>query len=127
MDIIEELRKLHEQELNEMARVGKIDKYEIWIRTDDPGKIPHMHIWDFSTKGDKFHTCIRLDKPEYFHHTGKEGSLNSKLKRELNDFLNSTNTRFNMTMWEYILKLWNENNSDVIIDEDQPMPDYTLL
>lgn len=116
------------QVLDEMARVGNLDdKLEIYIRTNDSGNIPHMHIWDSATLGQKFHTCIRLDKPEYFHHTGKEDVLNSKQKKDLTRFLSSKHRRFNMTNWEVILIYWNDNNSKVTIDEDSEMPDYTLL
>ena len=114
--------------LMEMARVGFFDEYEIYIHTDDPGNIPHFHIWDAETKGNKYHTCIRIDKPEYFHHTGKEDTLNSKDKKDLVKFLNSKpkNKRYN-TNWEYLVSMWNDNNSKINVDEDIEMPDYTKL
>lgn len=112
----------------EMARVGFINEYEVYIHTDDPGNIPHFHIWDVNTKGKKFHTCIRIDEPKYFHHTGKEDVLNSGDRKDLVMFLNQQpkNKRFK-TNWEYLLSMWNDNNSSVEIDEDIPMPDYTKL
>ena len=113
--------------LNEMARVGYVGKYEIWVRTNDSGYIPHMHMWDSDTHGGKFHTCIRLDKPEYFHHTGKEDVLNSKMKKDLVNFLSSNYRLFGITNWKWLLIQWNENNSNVTIDEDSEMPDYTKL
>lgn len=114
--------------LMEMARVGFFDEYEIYIHTDDPGNIPHFHIWDASTKGNKYHTCIRIDKPEYFHHTGKEDILNHKDKKDLMNFLNSKpkNKRFK-TNWEYLVSMWNDNNSKIQVDEDKSIPDYTKL
>ena len=42
--LFENLQKMHEtqQELLEMARVGFTDDdYEVYVNTDDPGKIPH--------------------------------------------------------------------------------------
>ena len=113
--------------LGEMSRIGYLDSYEIYIRTDDAGKIPHMHIWDRNTKGQKFHTCVRLDKAEYFHHTGKEDELNSAERKKLVEFLKSKHPKFKMTNWKYLLIQWNENNSDVYIDEDSKMPDYRKL
>lgn len=129
VDLVKEAMEVDEQLLNEMARVGFMndDKYEIWIRTDDPGKYPHMHIWDYSTKGKKFHCCVRLDKPEYFIHTGKEDTLNSTNKKELIKFLNKEYGGLGITNWKRILMLWNDNNSDVHIDIDSEMPDYTKL
>lgn len=115
-------------ELYEMARVGIMDEYEIFVNTDDSGRIPHFHIWDYSTKGNKFHTCIKITKPEYFHHTGKEGTLNTKMKKELVKFMQAVcrNKHFN-TNWEYVVSMWNDNNSIEEIDEQQPMPNYLLL
>lgn len=115
--------------LNKMARIGKIcdDHYEIYIRTDDAGNIPHMHIWDFSTRGQKFHTCIRLDKAEYFHHTGKEDVLNNKMKKDLMKFLNTFNNKWNMTNWQRLLMEWNDNNSSVEVDENSQLPNYINL
>ena len=114
--------------LMEMARVGFFDEYEIYIHTDDPGNIPHFHIWDAETKGNKYHTCIRIDKPEYFHHTGKEDILNSKDKKDLVKFLKSKpkNKRYD-NYWQILVDEWNRNNSIIEIDPDQEMPDYTKL
>ena len=32
-----------------------------------------------------------------------------------------------MSNWEYLVMTWNFNNSNMNIDEDIPMPDYTKL
>lgn len=113
-----------------MARVGFIDnKYEVYIHTDAPGNIPHFHIWDAETRGQKFHTCIRIDSPQYFHHTEKEDVLNSSLKKELMRFLKSKPNklkRYNSN-WEVIIDMWNANNSGVEVPEDSPIPDYIKL
>lgn len=129
LDKLGEYEKLRESMLLEMARVGFIDnKYEVYIHTDDPGNIPHFHIWDTETRGQKFHTCIRIDSPKYFHHTGKEDVLNSGMRKDLMLFLKSKskNKRFS-TNWEYLVSMWNDNNSKVQIPEDSPIPDYTKL
>ena len=114
--------------LMEMARVGFFDEYEIYIHTDDPGNIPHFHIWDAETRGNKYHTCIMIQVPEYFHHTGKEDTLNHKDKKDLMNFLidKPKNKRFK-TNWEYLVSMWNDNNSMIQVDEDQEIPDYTKL
>lgn len=122
--------KLRESMLLEMARVGFIDdEYEVYIHTDDPGNVPHFHIWDAETRGQKFHTCIRIESPEYFHHTGKEDYLNSSMRKELIKFLKSKPTklkRYN-TNWEVVVDMWNANNSKANVPDDLPMPDYTKL
>lgn len=125
----EAYKELRESMLLEMARVGFIDdKYEVYIHTDDPGNIPHFHIWDTATRGNRFHTCIEITSPRYFNHTGKEDVLNSSMRKELMDFLRSKpkNKRYSSN-WEYLVSMWNDNNSKVEVDEDQPLPDYTRL
>ena len=124
---IKESFELKETVLNEMARIGKFDDLEVYVRTNDGGNIPHMHIWDSTTRGSRFHTCIRLDKAEYFHHTGKEDKLNSRQRKDLVNLLQAPYRRFNITNWERLLIEWNDNNSDIIIDENSPMPNYLEL
>ena len=129
LDRLYEYEQLRESMLLEMARVGFVDdKYEVYVHTDDPGNIPHFHMWDAETRGQKFHTCIKIESPEYFHHTGKEDVLNNRLKKDLIKFLNgkSKNNRFS-TNWEYLLSMWNDNNSKRNVPEDIPIPNYLLL
>lgn len=111
--------------LTEMARLGYFDLYEILVYTDDPGKLPHFHIRDRSTKGQKFSTCIRIDEAKYFHHTGKEGVLNKKERKDFVNFLSSNyKNRENETNWNHLIDLWNDNNSDIEVDENLKIPDY---
>lgn len=116
-----------EHMLMEMASIGDIDsKLTIIIRMNDPGNIPHFHIVDKTTLGSKFHTCIKIETAEYFHHTGKEDTLNSKQRKMLVNYLSSKNRRGDLN-WEYLVTTWNYNNSSVLVDENIPMPDYTKL
>lgn len=120
---------LRENILLEIARVEFMNgKYEIYIYTDDLSDIPHFHIWDKETKGQNFHTCIKIITPEYFYHTGKENILNNKMKKELIEFLQlpSKNKRYS-TNWEYLVSMWNDNNSSINIPEDISMPNYMKL
>ena len=84
-DVINELqhKDLGDKEaLYEMALIGPMTNVlEVFVNTNDGGYIPHFHIWDSSTRGSEFHTCIRYDCPEYFHHSGKEDTLNSREKK----------------------------------------------
>lgn len=116
-----------ERMLMEMASIGDIDsKLTIIIRMNDPGNIPHFHIVDKTTLGSKFHTCIKIETAEYFHHTGKEDTLNSKQRKLLVNYLSSS-IKNGLSAWEYLVMTWNFNNSNMNIDEDLPMPDYTKL
>lgn len=113
--------------LFEMARIGYIGDLEIYIRTDDPGNIPHFHIWDKETMGDRFHGCIRIDKAEYFFHEGKYSTLNSKQRKELVKFLKSPYRTTGLTNWERLVLEWNDNNSEINLSDDYLMPDYFTL
>ena len=113
--------------LSEIAQIGYVGSYQIYIHTNDPGNVPHFHIWDLSTRGEKFHTCIRIDCAKYFHHTGKEDVLNSKLRKELIAFLKSPYRNRGISVWEHLIDTWNDNNSNVILPYDLPMPNYLEL
>ena len=119
--------ELNERFFFEMAQIGGIDNNLVaYVRSNDPGNIPHFHIVDKSTLGSKFHTCVKIESPEYFHHTGKEGVLNSKQRKSLVNFLNSL-TPLEISHWEFLLLTWNTNNSNKKLRMDLPMPDYTKL
>lgn len=113
--------------LLEMARVGDMDnKLAIYIRSNDPGNIPHFHIVDQVTLGDKFHTCIKIETAEYFHHTGKEDILNTKQKKSLMEFF-SKSDKWGDNYWDIVLQEWNRNNSKVEIDRKLKIPNYLEL
>ena len=118
---------MYNKSLWEMAQIGVVNGYQIYVRTDDAGKIPHFHIWDKNTMGDLFHTCVRIDCAKYFHHTGKEGKLNSKMRKSLVNFLQSKDEFDDCTIWVTLLKEWNRNNSNVRIPLDTKMPNYLEL
>lgn len=130
MNLFENLQIFNDKELIEFATLGKTaDNYCIIVYTNDGGKIPHFHYFDDETRGKKFHTCIKLETAEYFHHGGKNDILNSKQRKELVTFLNSPHHRYKEeTNWQHLVYLWNdENNSDVNVKEDIQMPDYYQL
>ena len=119
--------ELNERFFFEMAQIGGIDnELVVYVRSNDPGNIPHFHIVDKTTLGRKFHTCVKIESPEYFHHTGKEDTLNSKQRKLLVNFLNSM-TPLEKSHWEFLLLTWNTNNSNRKLRMDLSMPDYTKL
>lgn len=126
--------------LYEMASVGYFStdetnsqpqnaEFKVFVNGGE-GDEPHIHIWDNTTSGRRFHTCICLNKVAYFHHTGKEGVLTKKQKKRLVEFLKAEcvkNKRYK-TNWEYALSMWNDNNTDKTqVDESAEVLDYTLL
>ena len=112
--------------INEMAQIGTFSKYTIIVWTNDPGNTPRFHIVDSSTRGEKFHTCLKIESPEYFHHSGKEDVLNNKERKELLKFLNSKD-KWGEQNWVVLLKEWDRNNSNYSIDINQVIPDYLKL
>ena len=114
-----------------MAQVGMIDEYEVFVNTNDGGNIPHFHFRN-AKDWRKFHTCICIDKPEYFHHTGKEDVLNSLMKRKLEEFMRSpvVLSRYKdkfKNNWEVVCFMWDINNSSMMLSEDLTQPDYRML
>lgn len=130
-DLVEEAKRLIK--LEEMAvRVGVIEvgNYLIYVNTDDSGNVAHFHCVDANTRGNEFHTCICIDKPEYFLHEGKTDKItNGKERKALDRFLREpfSKPKFNGTNWDYIVMIWNMNNSQVTVDEEMSQPDYTKL
>ena len=112
--------------LLEMAQIGTFGKYTIIVWTNDPGNTPHFHVVDSATRGNSFNTCIKIESPEYFHHEGKEDTLNTKERKELLKFLNSKD-KWGEQNWVVLLKEWERNNSKTSIDINLPIPDYTKL
>lgn len=129
--IAERLSASNERQfLCEMARVGYFfgEKYEVYVHTNDPGQEPHFHIRDTGTQGQNFHTCVKIKEAMYFRHSGKMDFMNARMRRELVGFLQSPppkkkNVSF-PTNWDKVIYEWNENNSTMLVDEDQAMPDY---
>jgi hypothetical protein len=136
-DVVEETKNLIMREqfckLEEMpVRVGIIEKgnYYVYVNTDDGGNVPHFHIVDANTRGKQFHCCVKIEKSEYFDHGFKTDKItNSKERKALDSFLREPfqKSKFNGTNWEYIVMIWNMNNSDMDVDEELPQPDYTKL
>lgn len=115
--------------LLEFAKIGTLTKkcYDIIVWTNDSGNIPHFHIIDSNTRGNIFNSCIRIDKAEYFNHEGKTDKLNSQLRKDLVNFLLSTDEDLEISNWILLISEWNRNNSNIKISINSQMPDYINL
>lgn len=118
--------------LNEMARVGYMgpkEEFEIYVRTDDPGNIPHFHLRDSSTQGKTFETCIELKTNKYFHHGPYKDVLNTSQRKCLAAFMEAPNEYFPNNYMATIYA-WNSNNSNVKLEPNKDnngnviIPDY---
>lgn len=113
----------------EIARIGYTkDSYEVYVVTDDLGTIPHFHYRKGIYDRDLFHTCIKMENAEYFHHDGNEDVLSKEQQRELIEFLNSKPLKANYdTNWQFLISMWNVNNPNTEIIGNQAMPNYESL
>lgn len=105
--------------LFEMARVGFIGgSLEVYVRTDDGGNIPHVHIRDTNTQGKRFETCVQLEKNAYFLHGKYKDKMNGNVCKDFNAFMHKEihSRTFNGTMYEFAVDMWNKNNSNVNIE-----------
>lgn len=114
--------------LLKMAQVGKFSSYTVSVYGGE-GNIPHFH---FYTKDRSISGCIRIDKAEYFVHGKCKDKLSAQDKKKFVEWIKSTETPFKkytneLTVWEYIRILWDENNEDCRISDDTLMLDYSLL
>ena len=102
-----------------------IDDYDVYVVTRDNGDTPHFHIRRRYDDGKIFHTCIKIETPEYYYDDGEIDLLDDNLKKDLCEFLKQP------TIWGYLLSAWNSQNSDeysdITLDLNLPMPDYSLL
>ena len=89
------------------------------------GTIPHFHI---ENKDLSFICCIRLDKPEYFNHGIKQGTLNNNQIKELIKVLNSKSKSGKYSVFEALCVGWNVDLSNKYkINHPFKIPDYTKL
>ena len=121
--------------LFEMARVGYMGRrgeFEVYVRTDDPGHIPHFHLRDSATQGREFETCIELKTNKYFIHGGYTDTLNSSQRKCLAEFMEAPNQYFGNNYGATVYA-WNTNNStehiEIVKDVrgDIIMPDYRTI
>ena len=115
-----------------MARIGYLGKngkeeLEVYINTNDNGENPHVHV-RHPKNWDDFHTCIRIDKAEYFLHGDKQDTLNAGQKKMFVKFMNQmVGGKFAGLIWDLCVFEWNRNNERTPMEEDIDMPDYNLL
>ena len=96
---------LQEQVLFESS-CGEFNGYYVYVNSKDAGNIPHFHMKDIETDGKKFHTCIQLDKNNYFLHEGKTSIINDgSLRKDLNSFLKRKPVFFLLRFHLYQLEL----------------------
>lgn len=133
--VVNENTNDHREPLLEMARVGYINgQFEVYVHTDDGGHIPHVHIRDKATRGQKFETCVELKRSRYFLHGKYKDVMSGYMAKQFADFMESKphNPRY-QNNYELSVDMWNLNNSieEVVPQYDSNgriiMPDYRTI
>lgn len=101
--------------------------YEIVVRTNDGGDIPHFHVVDANTGGKQFSACVQIERAEYFRHGIHKGTLNSSERKALDAFLRKTPRNDRRSNWRRVVDEWNRNNSKRKIDDSVVMPDFRQI
>jgi hypothetical protein len=127
-------RLIKHHDIYGMARIGWIPPgdakgIEVYVHTDDAGKIPHFHVRKYGKNGNfEWETCIRYDKADYFMHGRYKDKLPRGVGAKLDKMLRKKNPkRRGITYWESAVDDWNNNNSDVELSPDIVQPDYSAL
>ena len=120
--------------LNEMARVGWVPTnttktIEVYVRTDDEGKIPHFHVRKYGRNNDsEWDVPIKYESAEYFHHGYYTDIISTKVAKQLNAMLKENNPKDpGRTYWESAIVAWNSNNSDVELPITLEQPNYGTI
>lgn len=120
---------LNEEQLLEMAEIGRFDGYKILIYGAE-GPVAHFHV-DNNEKN--IHACVKILEDGYFQHGKYKDVLPTSVVKKLKLFLASPHKFFGKdgyTNWQIICIYWNDNNPDYSIDEDLDklqMPKYNNL
>ena len=127
---------INEKAFMEMARIGFIpigttNTVEVYVHTNDAGKIPHFHIRKYGSNNQfEWETCVKYDSANYFVHGHYDDKIpDRKIIKELDKMLRTIDKkdRNNRTYWQKAIDAWNDNNSDVELDLNLEQPDYTKL
>lgn len=128
----------YNEEIARIGYFGENDKYEVYVKTDDEMSIPHFHIRDSETKGERFETCISIETNCYCLHGTYKDLLTPEQQALLTDYMISFSPynlyRFPFTRnYERIAEAWNMNNdgNQVILKyddgDDVIIPDYAHI
>lgn len=120
------------QPIEGIARVGFLPKHgnvEVYVWTNDPGLVPHMHVRAIGDSKYQWECCIRFDSAEYFDHGKYSDRLPSRVGRELDRMLRSIDPHspHRDTYWQTAITEWNRNNSEYNLPYDLEQPDYSVL
>lgn len=96
------------------------------------GDLPHFHFFHnvaadrgIPQEKAKGGGCLCILEPKYFMHSGHTETLTSDEIKELIKFLKSPMKNIDISIWTYIINLWNDNNEDrTQVPIDAKIPNY---
>jgi hypothetical protein len=91
------------------------------------GNYPHFHFYHNTPANQGIKNqgygggCLMIKEPIYFIHGSHTETLGNDEIEPLLKFLNSkyVNPKIDMTNWQYLVHLWNENNPRTIVDGER--------
>ena len=104
---------IFDEEIARIGYFGRQNKYEVYVKTDDWGYLPHVHIRSVETKGHKFESCVQLKDNSYFLHGQYGDVMTPAMQRSFEEFMHQEihHGRFKGTMYEFAVMMWNFNNA----------------
>ena len=109
-------------------RVGKNGILIVDMGSNEDRREAHFHI--FRNKNDwkawKNGACLLFKENKYFDHANNRETLTRDEMKTLVECLKSKPKKNfpGETYWQYLIYLWNGNNSDFELDINNPMPNY---
>ena len=95
---------------------------------DETGGVAHFHVFrsEKDLRAWKNGACIMFEEVKYFDHGDNSETLT---KDEMSAMVKCLKSKPDINYlgdnyWQFIINLWNANNSDWVIDINTPMPDY---
>lgn len=94
---------------------------------DSERNVQHFHVFrsDKDLHGWRNGACLMFTDNRYFDHSNRNNE--TLTKHEINALklkLKSKREDTNMTYWDWIIRLWNDNNPIYPLSLNTPMPDY---
>ena len=112
--------------VNPNGQFNNKSKRKIYVYENE-GRVPHCHYVDSATGRE---ICVRLDKPEYFTHGGKQTKFTSKEKETFIAFMQWNNS-LGVNTWAWCVSTWNgfaeEDDSNMEKITIKNIPDYSKL
>lgn len=102
---------------------NNIGECKIYVYSNE-GTIPHFHIISKNNQ----ESCICIYEPLYFNHGSKVMRLNSKQRKELDNWLNQlSDVNRSNTNWDIIDIAWKIGNGYEYVPKNAEKPNYKNL